>query len=48
MAINYYNGSIKANEEFPNAYKELGLLQLKIDIIEICNKSIQFCRYATE
>tara|TARA_Y100001960_G_scaffold74744_1_gene79689 strand:- start:1521 stop:2714 length:1194 start_codon:yes stop_codon:yes gene_type:complete len=31
MAINYYNESIKANEEFPNAYKELGLLQLKID-----------------
>ena len=30
-AINYYNESIKEKKDFPNVYRELGLLQLKIE-----------------
>ena len=30
-AINYYNESIKAKKDFPNVYRELGLLQLKTE-----------------
>ena len=40
-AINLYKESINIKEDFPNAYRELGLLQLKIDKIEEAKKNLK-------
>ena len=40
-AIDYYNESIKAKNDFPNVYKELGLLQLKTEKNDEAKKNLQ-------
>jgi len=39
-AIDYYNESIKAKKDFPNVYRELGLLQLKTENKEEAKKNL--------
>ena len=40
-AIDYYDESIKAKNDFPDVYKELGLLQLKIEKNEEAKKNLR-------
>ena len=40
-AIDYYNESIKVKKDFPNVYRELGLLQLKIEKNEEAKKNLK-------
>ena len=40
-AIDYYNESIKAKNDFPDVYKEIGLLQLKIEKNEEAKKNLK-------
>ena len=40
-AIDYYNESIKAKKDFPNVYRELGLLQLKIEKNKEAKKNLK-------
>ena len=46
-AVKYYNDSIKAKEDFPDAYRELGLLQLKTDKKDEAKKNLKkYLKYA--
>ena len=40
-AIDYYDESIKAKNDFPDVYRELGLLQLKIEKNEEAKKNLK-------
>ena len=40
-AIDYYNESLKAKKDFPDVYRELGLLQLKIEKNEEAKKNLK-------